>query len=154
MSAALKQPAPADDLVAVVVARGRSVTDATGTQVLSGQTAKVAAAEVAHLIESGFIVTPGDAPAEQSARRGGEADRQSWNLHVAAQNAAAVAVALRPNRPGGAERAQQLAQLAEEIRTGALLLLAQIRDGDTGRPPTTPVPLIRGAEPHTFGRPE
>lgn len=142
---ASKQSAPADGLVDVVVARGHSMVDATGTQVLAGQTARLAATEVARMIEAGFIVDPTDKPAERIAQHTGEADRLAWNLHVTAQNAAAVAIALRPSRPGGEQRAQQLAKLAEEIQTGALRLLALIRDGDTGQPATVPQPLIRGA---------
>lgn len=147
MSPASKQAAPADDLVDVVVARGRSMIDATGTQVLAGQTAKIAASEVARMIEAGFVVDPTDKPAEQIAQHTGEADRLAWNLHVTAQNASAVAIALRPNRPGGELRAQQLAALAEEIRTGALRLLALLKDGETDQPATVPLPLIRAATP-------
>lgn len=147
MSPASKQAAPADDLVDVVVARGHTVIDATGAQVLAGQTARIAATEVARLIESGFIVDPNDKPAERIAQHTGEADRLAWNLYVSTQNAAAVAIALRPSRPGGEQRAQQLAKLAEEIQTGALRLLAQIRDGATGQPATAPMPLVRAAEP-------
>lgn len=147
MSFASKLTAPADDLVDVVVARGRSMTDATGTHVLAGQTARIAATEVAGLIEAGFIVDPTDKPAERIAQHTGEADRLAWNLHVTAQNASAVAIALRPSRPGGEQRAQQLAKLAEEIQTGALRLLALIRDGETGQPATVPMPLVRAAAP-------
>lgn len=124
---AAKRGAPADELVSVVVARGHSVYDATGAQIFAGQTAQVPASDVTRLIEAGFIVTPGDAPAERIAQHSGEADRLAWNLHVIAQNAAAIAIALRPSRPAGAERAQQLAKLADQMHTGALQLLEQIK---------------------------
>lgn len=147
MTASRTRSAPEDDLVDVVVARGNSVIDNTGAQVLAGQTARVLASDTQRLIECGAIVDPQDRTAERTARRDGEADRLAWNLHVTAQNATTVATALRPNRPGGELRAQQLAKLAEEIRTGALRLLAQIRDGDTAQPATVPMPLIRAAGP-------
>lgn len=138
------RPEPADELVDVVVARGRSLFDATGAQVLAGQTAKLAASEVARLIEAGFIVDPEDKPAERIARHTGEADRRAWNLHVTAHNAATIADVLRPNRPGGELRAQQLAQLAEEIRTDALRLLALLRDGETDQPAKSDSPICVG----------
>lgn len=118
------------DLVSVVVASGHSMIDGTGASVFAGQIAKVAATEVAGLIEAGFIVDPADKPGERSARNLGEAGRHAWNLFVTSQNAVAVAVALRPSQPGAAQRAKQLIGYADEIRSMAKQFLTAVNDGD------------------------
>lgn len=85
------RPAPADELVEVVVARGNSVIDNTGAQILAGQTAKVLTGEVQRLIECGAIVDPADRAAPSN--RGD---------HHKAEGTGAVAWNVAPRNQGSA----------------------------------------------------
>lgn len=134
MTAARAPNTAAPDLLEVVVARGRSVVDATGEQILAGRTAKVAVAEIPRLVEAGYVVDPNDQPAQRDAQQMGEAGRLAWGLHVTARNALTVAVQLRPAASGGALRAQQIGRLADEMRDGAARLLALLASNEGGTP--------------------